>query len=94
MAPVQGGLSAPPGVTPNFDHPDRSLQAVDYFVQAIFFSVITPIVVARLYGRAFVTRMFAAEDCEYGLSLYGLSGDSVLIWSRDMYCCLGRIEAS
>ncbi|PVH83887.1 hypothetical protein DL98DRAFT_585357 [Cadophora sp. DSE1049] len=59
---VIGSQPAPPGVTPNFQHPHDVFYTVNLVVQILCIAVTTLCVFLRLYIRARIVGMFGIED--------------------------------
>lgn len=58
----EGGLDPPPGVTPNFDNPDRMVWTASIVTQALCISIVGLIVALRIYVRIRILRSFGLED--------------------------------
>ncbi|KAH7407285.1 hypothetical protein BKA64DRAFT_742941 [Cadophora sp. MPI-SDFR-AT-0126] len=59
---VVGSQPAPPGVTPNFEHPQDVFYTINLVVQILCIAVTTPCVFLRLYIRAKIVGTFGIED--------------------------------
>ncbi|KAK0100751.1 hypothetical protein ONS95_007201 [Cadophora gregata] len=59
---VVGSKPAPPGVTPNFEHPQDVFYTINLIVQIACIALTTPCVLLRLYIRAKVVKIFGIED--------------------------------
>lgn len=56
-------MPPPPGVTPNFDNPDRSLQATWLAGLLVCLIVPTILVALRLYVKVYVIKNTTVTDC-------------------------------
>lgn len=59
---VEGGMDPPPGVTPNFDNPDKTVYTASIVTQALCISLVGAIICLRLYARIHILRSFELED--------------------------------
>lgn len=64
MSDSEGALPPPLGVTPNFQHPDASLNVLNLVVQILVISLVSPLVGLRVYTRLKFQRCLNKEDCE------------------------------
>lgn len=64
MAPVVGSLPPPPGKTPNFEHPKDVLRTVNFVTQSLCISLVTILVLIRVYTRAVIQKIVYKEDCK------------------------------
>ncbi|KAK0118650.1 hypothetical protein ONS95_007532 [Cadophora gregata] len=63
MAAVQGWpVPPPPGITPNFEHPEDVLKTVNIVAVAATIAVIAPLVAGRVTIKLCITRVFNVED--------------------------------
>ena len=62
---IVGALAPPPGVTPNFEHPQGSIKKYNVVAYALGVPVITIFVAVRLYVKAYIIRAIHPEDCEF-----------------------------
>jgi hypothetical protein len=63
-AAIVGLVSPPPGVTPNFAHPESRGYRITLTL-IVCLVLCTGVVLLRLYTRYFITRMVGADDCKY-----------------------------
>ena len=63
-----GAFPPPPGVTPNFAHPDYISGGV-VPISAVFLTLSTLFVAARLYTKLKITKVFGSEDCRLTFAL-------------------------
>ncbi|PVH95288.1 hypothetical protein DM02DRAFT_537692 [Periconia macrospinosa] len=59
---LKGGMPPPPGVTPNFENPEKMVWTASIVTQALCISIVGAIVALRLYVRIHIIRMFQLED--------------------------------
>lgn len=57
-----GAAPPPDGVTPNFAHPQDVLHTINTVSGILTIGLVAPFVLARLYIRLFVARLFVTED--------------------------------
>lgn len=61
---IVGVILPPPGVIPDFEHPEsRGYQII--LANAILFPLVTLFVVLRIYTRAIIVRNVGSDDCKY-----------------------------
>ena len=65
---IIGGLTPPPGVTPNFVNPP-SLDAYNIICQAVCLPTSSLFVFVRIYTKIRLKPPMRPEDCKYPLSL-------------------------
>ena len=63
MAAMQGSAPPPPGITPNFEHPEDILKTINTVSIVITIAAMAPLVAGRVYIRVFLTKVFYVEDC-------------------------------
>jgi hypothetical protein len=63
-AAIVGLARPPPGVTPNFAHPESRGYRITLTL-IVCLVLCTGVVLLRLYTRYFITRMVGADDCKY-----------------------------
>ena len=63
-AAIVGLRPPPPGVTPNFAHPESRGYRISITL-VVCLVLCTGVVLVRLYTRYFITRMIGADDCKY-----------------------------
>jgi hypothetical protein len=63
-AAIVGLARPPPGVTPNFAHPESRGYRISITL-VVCLVLCTGVVLVRLYTRYFITRMIGADDCKY-----------------------------
>lgn len=60
--PTQGVVPPPPGVTPNFDHPERRLDVTLYIVSSVGMAICTLCLAMRVYTKQWIKKAFGIED--------------------------------
>lgn len=65
MATMQFGMKPPPGVEPNFEHPQGSLYSWDLATQTLCIVFTTFFYVLRMYTRIHIHKCVNREDCEH-----------------------------
>lgn len=71
---VVGAFPAPPGVTPNFKNPDYFSGGI-VPISAVFLTLSTLSVAARLYTKLKIIKVFGLEDCRLTSDLQGFQSD-------------------
>lgn len=79
------------GATPNFAHPQDVLHTINIVSGILTIGLVAPFVLARLYIRLFITRLFVTEDCRYK---YMYLDRMPLTQSRVLSGSLGRFHTS
>ena len=64
MSNSKGGLAPPPGVIPNFEHPEDVLRTVNLVTQALSISIVSAFVMLRIFARYRVSHSYGPDDCE------------------------------
>lgn len=64
MSDIKGGLPPPPGVKPNFEHPQDVLRTVNLVTQALSIPIVSSFVLLRMYARYRIARSYKPDDCE------------------------------
>ncbi|KAF8848944.1 hypothetical protein BDZ45DRAFT_540839, partial [Acephala macrosclerotiorum] len=57
-----GAVPPPPGVTPDFEHPQDVLHTISLITQLLCLSIVTPIVWLKIYARARIQKIMYRED--------------------------------
>ncbi len=60
----QPALAPPPGVTPNYDHPEDVLRTVNLVTQGLSIPIVSTFVALRMYARYRTSRRYGPDDCE------------------------------
>lgn len=63
ISPMTPTQPPPPGVTSNFANP-KSIGYEAYIVTSIALTLMIPVVILRIYARAFVIRKVGWDDCK------------------------------
>ncbi|PVH81178.1 hypothetical protein DL98DRAFT_548618 [Cadophora sp. DSE1049] len=62
MAAMQGSAPPPPGITPNFEHPEDVLKTINTVSIVLTIAVMAPLVAGRVFIKVFLTKVFYVED--------------------------------
>tara|TARA_R110002060_G_scaffold19012_5_gene26054 strand:- start:419 stop:643 length:225 start_codon:yes stop_codon:yes gene_type:complete len=65
MAAMQGSAPPPPGITPNFEHPEDVLRTINTVSIVVTIAAMAPLVAGRVFIRVFSTKLFYVEDCRF-----------------------------
>lgn len=61
---IVGATAPPPGVTPDFEHPQDVLHTVNLVSQILAIAIVTPVVGLRLWARWRISPHFLLDDCK------------------------------
>jgi hypothetical protein len=65
---IVGLLPPPPGVMPNFDHPDSIAYRL-VIATTVCLVASTAVLLLRLYTKRFIVHTLGTEDCTYSLAV-------------------------
>ena len=60
--PTEAVMDPPPGVTPDFDNPERRYDTTAYVLSSVGIAICTLCVAMRIYAKGWVKRAFGIED--------------------------------
>jgi hypothetical protein len=85
---IEGALPPPPGIIPNFAHPDKTVWTASVVTQALCLVVVGVLMGLRIYVRTSVTKNFGKDDCRF-IQFHTIDRKILTIANRAMYIRLG-----
>ena len=85
---IEGALPPPPGIIPNFAHPDKTVWTASVVTQALCLVIVGMLMGLRIYVRTSVTKNFGKDDCRF-MQFHTIGRKILTIANRAMYIRLG-----
>ena len=85
---IEGALPPPPGIIPNFAHPDKTVWTASVVTQVLCLVIVGMLMGLRIYVRTSVMNNFGKDDCRF-MQFHTIGQKILTIANRAMHIRLG-----